>query len=258
MKELINQVFEKKMHDGTIEAIIAEKIDEMVKQICYNQMNFNGAAKKAMEEKLSPLLLQAVERCDLSSMVTKITMMLNASLRGSEVESYHDVLQSVQSLFGENDTIKALRAKKVVKLSEIFAEYKKYLQEIYDVDDFDKADITDDGESVIASVECELQAVPEPGGVYSWRKPGYEVVLHTNKSEDDNCRKSGDIRFRLQWNYDATQLHLWGDFGSMSLSDLRYAPGFILYLAAIEREWLPVEADIWDENDTVEIDCGRA
>lgn len=248
MKDLINKVFDEKMQDGTIEKIVSEKIDEMVRKICSDQMGYSGAAKKAMEEKLNPLILQAVERCDLGDMVTKITMLLNASLKDSEVEHYHNVIESAQNLFGANDSIKALREKRVVKLSEIFREYQNYLKHIYDRDEFDSSDIDYDDDGPYASVECAMTVAPE-NDTY-WRKPGYEVELSTTKSDD---KKSGDIRFKLKWSYDNTQLHLYADFRSLSLADLRYCPPFIIYLAAIEREWISVEVDTEEEDDIVYI-----
>lgn len=251
MKDLINRVFEEKMQDGTVEKIVSENIDNMIKEICKSQMNWNGAAKKAMEEKLSPIILQAVESSDLSNMVTKITMLINSSLQASELEDYHDVLESVRSIYGVNDHVKALRERKVVKLSEIFEEYKKYLNDIYDRDDFDSEDITDDGEGVTSPIDCYLTVAPEEGR-FTWQKPGYEVELSTDKSND---KKSGDVRFKLKWNYDNSKLHLYADLRSLSLSDLRYCPSFILYLAAIEREWSPIEIDIENDDDVVYIDC---
>lgn len=252
MKDLINKVFEEKMHDGTIEKIVADKIDEMVKSICERQMKWDGAARKAMEEKLAPVILQAVEASDLSSMVTKITMLLNAGLASSELERYHDALAPVKEVFDVNDKLRALKNKKGVKLSEIFEEYKKYLDYIYDRDDFDGDDIEDDGESVTAAIECSIRVAQKEAGYYSWRKPGYEVELSTDKSDD---RKSGDIRFKLEYDYTGEQTHLCGDFRSLTLADLRHCPEFILYLAYIEREGLAVEIDVEDEDDVVYIDC---
>ena len=251
MQDLINRVFDKKMQDGTIEKIVSEKIDEMIKNICHDQMNWNGQAKKAMEEKLNPIILQAVERSDLSDMVTKITMMSYASLRGSEVESYHDVLQAARTLFGANDTLNAMREKRVVKLSEIFEKYKEYLQYIYDKDDFDELDICADGEKPTASIDCSLR-VAEQDRYFAWNKPGYDVELHTDKSDD---QKSGDIRFKLRYDYTGSKLHLYGDFQSMPLTHLRNCPNFILYLAFIEREWIAVELDVEQEDDEVTFDC---
>ena len=254
MKDLINKVFEEKTRDGSIEKIVADKIDEMVSKICYDQMNWNGAARKAMEEKLTPVILQAVEKSDLSDMVTKITMLVNAGLRGSELEHYHDALAAVRSSFDVNDKLGALKDKKVVKLSEIFENYKEYLNYIYDRDDFDADDIEDDGESVTAAIECSIRVTQKEGGYYSWRKPGYKVELSTDKSND---RKSGDIRFELEYDYTGEHLHLYGDFRSLTLADLRHCPEFILYLAYIDREWLAVEIDVEDEDDDVYIDCGE-
>jgi hypothetical protein len=251
MKDLINRVFEKKMHDGTIEKIVADKIDEMVKEIGEKQMRWGGDAKKAMEEKLSPVILQAIENSDISSMVTKITMLINAGMRDSEIEHYHEALASVKELLGANDSIRALREKKTVKLSEIFEKYKEYLNYIYDEDDFDSEDIEDDGESCTASIECSIRVKTEDE-YFTWRKPGYAVELSTDKSDD---RKSGDLRFKLNYNYDGTQLHVWGNFRSMPLGDFRHCPEFILYLAALEREGITVEIDIEDEDDVAYIDC---
>lgn len=254
MKELINKVFEEKMQDGTIEKIVAAKIDELITDICRSQMRYDGPARKAMEEKISPLILQAIERSDMSNMVTKITMLINAGMKGSDLEQYHDTLDAVRGLFGANDHVKALREKKVVKLSEIFEEYKKYLQYIYDRDDFDADYITDDGETVTAPIECAMEVAAEENR-WTWRKPGYEVELSTDKSDDQKHNKSGDIRFKLNWNYDNTKLYLYADLGSLSLSDLRNCPPFILYLATIEREYVPVEVDIENDDDVVYIDC---
>lgn len=252
MKDLINKVFEEKMQNGTLEKIIADKIDAMVQQICDAQMRWDGAAKKAMEEKLAPLILQAVENSDLSNMVTKITMLVNAGLRDSEVEHYHEALAGVKQLFGANKSIQALREKKTVKLSEIFKKYQEYLDYIYDKDDFDSDEIEDDGESATAMIECSIRVLPDKDRYFSWRKPGYEVELSTDKSDD---RKSGDIRFRLDYNYDGTQLHVCDNFRSMTLGDLRHCPEFILYLAALEREWTAIEVDIEYEDEDVSIDC---
>lgn len=239
------------MSNGTIEKIIADKIDDMVKEICDKQMRWDGVAKKAMEEKLAPIILQAVENSDLSDMVTKITMLVNAGLRDSELENYHDALKSVKSLFDANKSISAVREKKTVKLSEIFEKYKEYLNYIYDKSDFDSDEIEDDGESMTATIECSIRVAPEDG-YFAWRKPGYVVELSTDKSDD---KKYGDLRFKLNWNYDATKLHVWGDFRSMSLGDIRHCPEFILYLAALEREWTTVEVDIEYEDDVAYIDC---
>ena len=249
MKELVYKVFEEKMKDGSIERIVSDKINEMVLNICTDQMRYNGPARKAMEEKLSPLIMEAVERCDLSRMVEKITMILNAALKGSDVEEYDKIFDSVRNLFGANEEVKKIREKRSVKMSEIFKEYKKYLQEVFDKDDFNNYEIEYD-DHPCAWIDCQMVVSADEDELF--RKRGYVVELSTDKSND---KKSGDIRFKLRWDYSGSELYLKADLRDLTISDLRYCPSFIIYLSCIEREWIRVDLDKEYEEDTVDIDC---
>lgn len=251
MQELISKVFEDKMNDGSIEKIVADKINEMVTRICADQMGYGGAAKKAMEEKISPLIMQAVERCDLSSMVDKITIILNASLRSSDLEEYEKVLDGVRNLFGTNEAVKPVYEKRTVKMSDIFKEYQKYLEDVFDKDDFKENEIEYD-EGRYAPIECKMVVSPDEDELFS--KRGYVVELSTDKSDD---QKSGDIRFKLRWNYNGTELYVRADLRDLTISDLRYCPAFILYLSCIERGWVRVEVDTEYEDDIVYINCAE-
>ncbi len=251
MKELINKAFEEKMKDGSIERIVSDKINEMVVNICTAQMRYDGPARKAMEEKLSPLILAAVERCDLSNMVDKITMILNASLKDTAVEEYDELFDSLRGMFGINEKIKPLREKRFVKMSDIFKEYQKYLQDVYDRDDFRESEIEyDDG--YYATVDCSMVVSPDEDELF--RKRGYVVELSTDKS---NEKKSGDIRFKLRWDYSGSELYVRADLRDLTIAELRYCPSFILYLAFIEREWIRVDLDTMNEEENVYIDCAE-
>lgn len=249
MKDLINKVFEEKMQDGTIEKIVADKINEMVVRVCESQMGYNGAAKKAMEDRLSPLIMQAIERSDLGPMVDKITMILNASLRDSALDEYGKVFDGVRNLFAANDSVKAIREKRIVKMSEIFEEYKKYLGEVFDKDDFKESEI-EYGDERQAPIECSMVVSPDEDELF--RKRGYVVEFSTEKCAQG---KSGDIRFKLRWDYCGTELYIRADLRDLTIADLRYCPSFILYLSCIEREWIRVELDKEYDDDTVYINC---
>lgn len=251
MKEIINKVFEEKLRDGSIEKIISDKVDDMVKNICDSQMRYDGAARKALEGKLSPLMLEAIENCSFGNLVTKITMLINASIQDSDLTGYHSVLESIKSVYAADQDCERLRAEKSVKLSEIYEKYKAYLNEIYDKDDFENEDIYDDGEGPTATVECGL-AVNEKEPLFHWATTTYEVELSCAKSNED---KSGDVHFELRKKWDGNGLYLRGDFSKLSLSDLRYCPHFILWLAFIEREYITVEVDIENDDDEVYIEC---
>jgi len=249
MKDLINKVFEEKMQDGTIEKIVADKINEMVVRVCESQMGYSGDAKKAMEARIAPLFLQAVETCDLGRMVEKITAILNASLRDSDLDKYGSVCDGARALFNGSTELNAAREKHVIKLSEIFEEYKKHLEYVFDKDDFDEDEI-EYGDERQAVIDCTMSVTDDESEFYC--KRGYVVELSTNKSSNE---KTGDVRFRLRWDYCGTELHLKADLRDLSLSELRYCPPFILYLSCIEREWIRVELDKDYDEDSVYINC---
>ncbi len=62
MKELIEKVFEEKLNNGTIEQIVGKHIENMVSEIMKDSMSWNGQVKKALAEKMNPLMLKAVKR----------------------------------------------------------------------------------------------------------------------------------------------------------------------------------------------------
>ena len=134
-------------------------------------------------------------------------------------------------------------------MSEIFEEYKKYLQEVFDKDDFNDYEIEYD-DHPCAWIDCQMVVSADEDELF--RKRGYVVELSTGKSND---KKSGDIRFKLRWDYSGRELYLKADLRDLTISDLRYCPSFIIYLSCIEREWIRVDLDKEYEEDTVDIDC---
>lgn len=238
MKEIIEKVFEGKIKDGTVEKIVSEQVDKMITSICTEQMGYGGELKKKMAEKLAPIMLEALENSDLGVLTLKITELINANLKGSPLDYYAKTLD-LKELFGSNRAIKKLEGRKTIKMSEIFDEYLNYVQDTYDDGDFEREEINYDDGTKTVYVECNM-AVNESEKLYWERRPGYEVELSNEKSSD---QKSTDVRFKLQWNYDNTALHVRTNFYDMPLSDLRYCPAFFLYLFYLEQNCIKIELD---------------
>ncbi len=134
-------------------------------------------------------------------------------------------------------------------MSEIFEEYKKYLGEVFDKDDFEESEI-EYGDERQAPIECSMVVSPDEDELF--RKRGYVVEFSTEKCAQG---KSGDVRFKLRWDYCGTELYVRADLRDLTIADLRYCPSFILYLSCIEREWIRVELDKENDDDTVYIKC---
>lgn len=245
MKDIINQVYEKKLMDGTIERIVSEHFDKMIADICHDQMSWNGEAKKAIEDRLKPIMLQAIERSDLSNLVTKITTVINAGIKGSSLEGFERLTSGVRNLFGSNQLIEKYAKRESIKVSEIFAEYCEFVSKAYSDYEFEAREVSyDEGEG--AYVDCSM-SVEDDTQNYFFRKNGYIVELTNEKSNDE---KSTDIKFRLSWNYDNTQLHVESDFRSLSISDLKYMPPFILFLSWLEGKYIQIELDEREDSES--------
>lgn len=245
MKDIINRVYEKKLTDGTIERIVSEHFDKMISDICQNQMSWNGEAKKAVEERLKPIMLQAIERSDLSDLVTKITTVINAGIKGSSLEGFERLTSGIRNLFGSNQLIEKYKNRKSVKVSEIFEEYCEFVAKAYNDYDFEDNEVSyDDGKA--AYIDCSM-SVEDDTQNYFFRKNGYIVELTNEKSDDE---KSTDIKFRLAWNYDNTSLKAESDFRSLSISDLRFMPPFLLFLSWLEGEYINIELDEREDSES--------
>lgn len=245
MQDIINQVYEKKLVDGTIEKIVSEHFDKMIADICQNQMSWNGEVKKSVEERLKPIMLKAIEGSDLSNLVTKITMVINAGIKGSSLEGFESLTSGIRNLFGSNQLIEKYKARKSVKVSEIFAEYCEFVSKAYNDYEFESREVSY-GDGKGAYIDCSM-SVEDDTQKYFFRKNGYIVELTNEKSNDE---KSTDIKFRLAWNYDNTKLKVESDFRSLSISDLRFMPPFLLFLSWLEGEYIEIELDEQEDSES--------
>lgn len=254
MKNIIDKVYEQKMNDGTVEKIVSEHFDKMLHQVLDSEMGWSGEANKLIKEKMKPLLVEAIERSDLGAMLEKITAIINEGVKNSTLDEYASTLDSIRTLFNsEKRYIKNLEGKKSVRMSEIFSAYKDYLEkDAFSKDDFDEDMFDSDDGEVYTYLEANMSVAEQEYNGFFFRKSSHIVefsVRHANEEEIENSK--ADARFRLEWNYNNTALKLHTDFGSMPLSELRYAPDFFLYLWYIERNWLDVEIDTNEDSDEV-------
>lgn len=253
MEQIIKKVFEEKMNDGTIEKIVAEHVEKMIHTVCESEMRWNGKAYERMKEKLQPLFIEAVEDSDIGVMLEKITLLINEGMKNSSIEEYAEVFKSTKDLFNTNDKLLAsLKDKKTIKISEIFDVYRDFLENAFSESDFDEDDIqTDEGKYIYLEAGF---SVNEREQRYFSYKPGYDVEFWVRYNDEEIEGTKADVRFRLEYDYTNTNLKVRTDFGSMSLFDLRYAPKFFVYLWAIERNYITVDIDTYEDSDEVHVD----
>ena len=253
MKDLIEKVFNDKMSDGSFESIISKKLEEMISSICYDLTSRSSDLRNQAQSKLEPIMLQAFEQSNFEKMTLKLTAIINEGLKETALDRYSRLLNDLHDLFGGNTCVSTLKDVKSIPLSTLFEKYQNYVRyELSSADhyfDDDQFYVDEDGKK---SMEFDCYCtVNEESKRYFYTKPGYEVEFAC----ETGCEKlSVDIRFRLYWNYDNTELHIMSDFREMRLADLRHCPDFILYLWAIENQYIKIEIDGYELKETVDVE----
>ena len=252
MENLIKKVFNEKLNDGTIEKIVSEKIEEMISSILRDQMSWSGEVKKRLEERLKPIMLEAVANCDLSQTAAVVTDLLNSAVKTSPVHLIKDTYDGIKTLFYTNEEAKDISFGKTVKLSEIFEVYTKFLTyKSYDESDLEKKDIDvhdnydEGGKYAYIGASMEVERITEEN-YWGRGKTKYQVTL-SNEYEDK------DIVFEITESYDET-LRINIDTGNMLLAELRHLPKIFLYLIQLKNNWCKIQIDTESEMDEVEVE----
>ena len=251
MESLIKKVFNEKLNDGTIEKIVSEKIEEMISSILKDQMSWSGQVKKALEERLKPIMLEAVANCDLSQTAAIVTDLLNSAVKTSPVHLIKDTYDGIKTLFATNEEAKDISFGKTVKLSEIFKVYTKSLTyKTYYDSDLEKKDIAvndnydEGGKYAYIDASMEVERIIKEN-YWSSKKTKYQVTLHNNYEDKD-------IVFNISESYDET-LRIDIDTNNMLLAELRHLPQIFLYLIQLKSNWCNIQIDTESEVDEVEV-----
>lgn len=234
MENLIKEVFEKKMQDGSIEAIINKKIEELVSQSCDSLFRWDGLIKKQMEEKLKETMSDVLEQSDFSKYTIKLTTLINSVLPETALEDYKNISNSIKTVCGT----KLPSYKETVKLTEIFENYVKFIEdEIFSRSDFEDVSDIEDG---CGCIECYME----------YDNYEHQVTFKIEGVENaDEYEKVIKID-RICGDYHVSR----GNFKSMEIKDLRHADKFEMYLMVLSNCYAHLEIDNEEAEKTAEVE----
>ena len=230
MEKLIVEIYEKKLHDGSIEKIISDKIDQAVSGVVGEMFGYAGEGRQILKDKIAPVMLQAIESSDLGAMVGKITALINAGMSNSALTSYHDTLENLHKIFGQNDVLAKYKGRKSISLREIFSEYVKSVETDIEKDDFENWEITEYGGHRCAEVPCFMSIERD---ISFNNQPFFTVTFANEKSESQIAFKTFELS---TGSYYMSCLYT----DQMTLQQLRYCSGFQLFIFALERELIRI------------------
>ena len=226
MEKMLAKVFEEKMKDGSIEKIVSDKIEQLVKQSLEDLFGYRGKIREQIKEKLEDVMGNVLETCNFSDYVVKLQTLINEVLPETAVVDYKRISENITELCGK----KLPKSFSTIKTSEMFEKYKEFISK----EEFDHYDV-EEIEGNTAMVYCCISAY--------YDEIRFSVDVHTDEHEYIIPLRNYNGNLEISYEY----------FDDKRLSDLRFANSFELYILAIKNNFIRIEIDKADICEDVEV-----
>ena len=230
LENAINEAITSKMGDGTVERLVADNLEKGINKALESLFGGYGDVTKIIEKKIKESMVDQIERFDYSAYVAKLDHVLIEILKNTTLDN-KKILSNFQNLMVETNF------PKVVKLSDVFEQFKKYTEKEVDTS---KLEVNyDDGvsyESVTVMMEVE-RAEKRSWSSHEWAK----VVFECEKDESLNCEIRLSKFDQYPWRMDV-------DIDS-SIASLRHLDDFKIYLMKLKESGREIEIDIENDED---------
>ena len=231
IENAINGVIAEKMGDGTVERLVAENLEKGINKALESLLGGYGDITKIIEKKIKETMVQQIERFDYSDYVAKLDFVLIEILKNTTLD-HKKILSNFKELMTETVF------PKVVKVSDIFEQFKKYVAKEVETSKLEV--IFDDG-AYYENVRVTLEVEREEERSWSSSKMT-KVVFECEKDEDLNASirltKFAEYPWRIDVEIDS------------SLNSLRRLDDFKIYLLKLKQSGAEIEIDLdFDEDD---------
>ena len=230
MENLIKKVYEEKLNDGSIEKIISERIDELVRRSCEDLFQYNGPIRKKMEEQLNKVMEGMLKKTNFYDFLPQFQTVINNAMPLSCADTYKKCIDSVLELIGTKPKI----GEKIC-LEDIFDKYIEWIEKSTIDFDYCDYDCVDDGR-ILINCKCSIEKK-------------FDSYYITMSIEDDSIKdvyfkENHLIKFQLDIGLDGTNTIISEDY---NLSDIRYLSSFEIYLCKLANSY--TKCLISSEND---------
>ncbi|EKQ56310.1 MULTISPECIES: hypothetical protein [unclassified Clostridium] len=231
LKDCISNELEK----GVIEKVIAAKLEECVGKAVEGLFSYGGEVKKVIEGKVKDVMIPYLENYDYSQYLLKLDNVLVEVLKNSALDN-KKLLENFKELM-TNEEIP-----KLIKMSDIFNEWKKYAAKEVDTSELEE----DCGEYEYLEVRMSCEDVSS-----SWSD--YEKYMVTFECEqDEKLNFEFEISRWKKSNKKTFDLHY---YEKHDLESLRYLKSFEIYMMKIKQAFCDIDLDNENDSDEVEVEA---
>lgn len=234
LESSIKDVISKKLEDGSIEKLIEQQLEKGVVNALDSLFRSYGDVTKVIEEKIKSVMVPYLESYDYSKYLVKLDDVLVEVLKNSALEN-KKLLENFKELMIPEE-------RKVIKASELFDIWTKFVAENVETDGLDVD--YDDGVSYVP-VEVSMEVEYEDSRDWSSfeyaklilecehdEKMNFEISISRYKKDKE---KKWDIHYR----------------NDHELRNLRYLDKFEILLMRLDQTNVKLELDTDYESDEI-------
>lgn len=224
IEEMINKNLETKFNDGTIEKMIDESVNKMIKNVLDNATSSYSEPATKIEKKIKEIICQSIENYDFSQYLIKITDVLDRVLTADLIKDNRRIANNLETILNFK------RPEKDISMETIFEKYCDWVKDELEVD-YKDCDYTDDGETC---VHC----------MFEKDKDNYNYYFKTFTDKDEEV-EDYTINLSLYESYNRKINIAEIESTDENISSIRYLNKFVCYLMLLKQNY----CDITDVKD---------
>ena len=233
LEERITNAVIEKMTDGTVEELVKKNVESAINKSLDDLFSWSGAGKKMIDEKVKEVIVPVIEHHNFNQYIVKLDSVLTEIINKTSLSENKEILENFKSLMIEPDM-------KVIKLSDIFEKYCKYVAHDVDTDNLEAC--CDDGEPYYESVTANMEVEHEDRWFSSseWCSVKFWCEADEKLNKELRLYRSRDDR---NWNI-SYEMNTFCDINS-----LRNLSQFDIFLMTLKRGFVDIEIDTESEYE---------
>ncbi|WP_304508954.1 hypothetical protein [Anaerotignum sp.] len=236
LEESIKDVIQQKLSDGTIEKIIAEKLESGVSNAMEKLFRSYGDVGEVIEKKIKEIMIPAIERHDFSAHLIKLDSILTEIVNSTALVDNKKLLENFKELMIEDES------RRVIKVSELFGMWCNYVAKEVETNGLEV--VFDDGPSY-EYVDVTMVVEHEEGRGWSDIKKANIIF---------ECEHDENMNFLIpisNWSrFDGEKWDIDFKLGS-DIESLRHMSGFEVTLLKLKRGFCKIVLDEEEMEESV-------
>ena len=228
----ISEVVSSKLNDGTVERLIEQELEEVIKKSLDDVFGYCGDGKKLFDKKLNETIVPVIERHDFNQYLVKLDEVLTSIVNQTSISDNKRILNNFKECLTEPQ-------QKEIKLSEIFEKYCQHVADNVSTDNLEAC--CDDGEPYYECVTANMEVEHEDKGWFASKYDDCYVKFTCDEDKDLNCQ------IKLYKGTDETEWKILRGINGIEINSLRNLSSFEVFLSVIQRSYTKIILDTENE-----------